>query len=263
LRPFLERSLRQPDRPVEGIFQIDEASPGRWLRLKAIASAGPDGKIRGAAVLTDVSAQMRRLEKMRYDAEHDPLTGLPNRSRLLTELTRNLQELKRKEGAVGVLFIDLDNFKPVNDRHGHTLGDRLLRAVGERLRKRLAPGSLLTRYGGDEFVVLISGLPAAEREAEEEISAEAQKFLEHFRRPLFIEGSSHPISLSIGVAITRDPKTSAGELIRQADQAMYHAKQSGKNRIVCFREIPGSDPHRSSSPPAEDSSKRFDASAGR
>ena len=237
LRPQLERSLRHPNRPVEGIVRMEEGSSVRWLRLKAITSPDPEHGICGAGVLTDATSQMKHLEKMQYDAEHDPLTGLPNRARLLMELSTRLQDLQRKEAMVGLLFIDLDNFKPINDRYGHARGDLVLRSVGKRLQNRLAPGDLLARYGGDEFVVLITEHASSDGADEKEISAKAEDLLQHFLQPLSLEGSIYSITLSIGVATTSDPRCRAEDLITQADQAMYHAKRSGKNRIVHFRKI--------------------------
>lgn len=172
----------------------------------------------------------RRAEsKLQEQARTDSLTGLPNRrylgERLELELTRSLQE----KWIVGLLYIDLDGFKLVNDSLGHGVGDQLLCEVANRLKSRARGTDTLARVGGDEFTVILTGL-----ESDEDAIVAANSFIQGLSRPFVIDGNEMTIGASVGIT-TRHP--SAGEdpdLLKQADSAMYAAKRNGKNRAVFF-----------------------------
>jgi diguanylate cyclase (GGDEF)-like protein len=169
-----------------------------------------------------------------YEATHrlerDPLTGLPNRARLHLEAVRALARARRSGQLVAVLFLDLDRFKGVNDTYGHETGDALLLAVAGRLAASVRETDLLTRYAGDEFVILCEQL-----HGEREAHVVAERLAEAFRDPFEVQGHSFSISASIGIALSvagrdADPL----ELIRDADTAMYRAKAQGRGCSVAF-----------------------------
>lgn len=178
-------------------------------------------------MLQDITQRHQLQESIRHQALHDDLTSLPSRPMLLERLNTALALAEQQCGCVGLLFLDLNGFKPVNDKHGHATGDRLLRLVGLRLRGAIHAGDLVARMGGDEFVVLVP------RSGDlEELHACALKVLgvirgcgEEFDVPI-------DISASIGVARSPDHGVTAGQLLAAADQAMYRAKQGQSGGIV-------------------------------
>jgi diguanylate cyclase (GGDEF)-like protein/PAS domain S-box-containing protein len=175
----------------------------------------------------DVTARREIEGRLAHLALHDALTGLPNRLLLMDHLTEALRRAERHRDLVAVLFLDLDDFKVVNDSMGHDAGDELLICAAERVRKCLRTTDTAARLGGDEFVIVCEELhdPAAA----ELMSLRLQ---EAFSNPLTVRGHPVQVTASIGVAISSDAATSAQELLRQADTAMYVAKRSGKARYA-------------------------------
>jgi diguanylate cyclase (GGDEF)-like protein len=171
----------------------------------------------------------RTEEELRHLAYHDPLTGLANRAMLQQRTERAAERQRREATSVGILYIDLDNFKQVNDGLGHPAGDALLVLAAGRLRACTRPSDTIARIGGDEFVMLLDGL-AGERDAE----VTAERIVAELVRPFTIDGRTVNISASVGVAVQRSGSGDAGDLLRDADIAMYNAKFSGKNNLVCF-----------------------------
>jgi diguanylate cyclase (GGDEF)-like protein/PAS domain S-box-containing protein len=185
-----------------------------------------DVEIVGAVVtFTDITERKTLEERLEYQALHDPLTGLPNRQLLLDRLGHALARTQRSSGSgVAVLFMDLDGFKVVNDSLGHDTGDRLLAAVAERLRRCLRPEDALARFGGDEFVVLVEDVDdsAEAVRVAERITEELRWPFRLKRRELYVAVS---IGISLGDARTHDPE----DLLRDADTAMYRAKEAGSD----------------------------------
>ncbi len=167
----------------------------------------------------------RRAEaRVTYLATHDPLTGLPNRSLFEELLDQALAEAERSGETVGVMFLDLDNFKEVNDSHGHEVGDALLETLAQRLKTTLRACDVLARLGGDEFVVLLQGLKAQENAARV-----AGKLLDAAKTPVLVSGHSCHVSASIGVSLFPIHGNNHRALMKAADTAMYKAKDQGKN----------------------------------
>jgi diguanylate cyclase (GGDEF)-like protein len=165
-------------------------------------------------------------------ARQDSLTALPNRRDLLERLERELGDVARGDTGAAVLFCDLDNFKAVNDAHGHALGDDLLVAVARRLQSVRGPRETVGRFGGDEFVVLACGVTSIDQAV-----ARAQRFAAVFDSPFTIGDGQFPITVSIGVDFSPPGATVCGPtLLRNADTAMYRAKSLGRNRVVPFTE---------------------------
>lgn len=177
----------------------------------------------------DVSERTRLEEELRHQAFHDSLTGLANRALFHDRLEHALDRLDQVSGAVTVLFLDLDDFKAVNDGRGHGAGDDLLRAVASRLLDTVRTGDTLARLGGDEFAVLIeSDDPAVP-------SSMAERILDTLQLPFPYPGAGGGIRGSIGIATATNPGILADELLRDADVAMYAAKDAGKSRYEYFR----------------------------
>ncbi len=167
-------------------------------------------------------------ERLVQQAYHDPLTELPNRARFIERVTEVTNGSTPAHGAFAVLFIDLDDFKTVNDSLGHDAGDALLIEMGRRIGSSLRPGDLAARLGGDEFAVLVH-----EVEGEGKAEAAAERFLDSLTKPFTITGHTTRVSASIGVAMGAQGDEVTG-LIKGADVAMYNAKAAGKNRVAIF-----------------------------
>ncbi len=172
-------------------------------------------------MLQDVTDRQRAEQAVRFMAMHDTLTGLANRSMLMEQLERHLALAKRHGRGVALLYLDLDGFKPVNDRFGHNVGDRVLQMVAERFRKVIREGDLLCRQGGDEFVVLVP-----EAGTTDELMGMAWKLVEASREPYNELDPSITISASVGIARYPEHGDSCEQLLAAADNAMYAAKRA-------------------------------------
>jgi len=185
------------------------------------------------AVGRDITERKRDEEKIQYLAFFDPLTQLPNRQRLLDRLTEAVGENGRaREGAL--MFIDLDNFKVLNDTLGHQKGDMLLQQVGRRLRNCVAKGDVVARLGGDEFVVLIENTPEKPLDPVTAAQVVSQRILEALGEPYVLPGYLHHSTCSVGVTLFGKTPSSVSELLKQADLAMYQAKAAGRNTVRFF-----------------------------
>jgi diguanylate cyclase (GGDEF)-like protein len=170
-----------------------------------------------------------RTDQLQHRALHDSLTGLPNRALILDRIQQTLARARRDHSAVALLFLDLDNFKDINDTLGHNIGDELLIAVGVRLSSALREGDTVGRLGGDEFVILAEGAslsPGAE--------AVAQRVLDVLSPPFSLSGIEVPLSVSASIGIAEGTRAAPEELLRDADIAMYQAKSTGRQRAVVF-----------------------------
>ena len=164
-------------------------------------------------------------------AYHDSLTGLPNRKLFSDRLGIALVQAQRNQKKVGIAMLDLDNFKDVNDTLGHEVGDLLLKATAERLSAALRKGDTVARFGGDEFVLILPDLKVIE-----DAIQVAQKIVDGFRKPFLIDTHQLVVTTSIGIAVYPDDGTDEVMLLKNADIAMYQAKQAGRNRYKLYNE---------------------------
>jgi len=181
------------------------------------------------ATLRDITAHKQTKEQLSHLAHHDALTGLPNRKSLYQQMQRAITRSQRSGKPVGVLFLDLDGFKAINDTYGHKAGDCLLQLVAARLKNLLRDNDLLARLGGDEFAICLEGL-----ESPEDALVVARKILVDLSSPFELEGQQGLISASIGITLTDNGAADAATLLHYADQAMYEAKKAGRNTARFF-----------------------------
>jgi diguanylate cyclase (GGDEF)-like protein len=201
--------------------RIEDVPDQRWpTELSDVAGAFN-------AMAAALDEQHRNL---RHRATQDPLTGLPNRSSFRRHLEDILLPTRRTKHTLAVLFIDIDDFKVINDSLGHAVGDAVLVEVAERLAACVGPGDLVARLGGDEFVILISDRRPG-RDSAQDI---AERVLAVLANPFPIVGDTVSVAVSIGIAIARPDMDDAGRLLAEADLAMYAAKRNGKGRHTVF-----------------------------
>jgi diguanylate cyclase (GGDEF)-like protein/PAS domain S-box-containing protein len=199
-----------------------------WVDLAA-ASVEFEGRPAMLGTAFDITERKRAEETIRHLAYHDALTDLPNRTLFQDRLTVALAQARRKGRMVAVLFLDLDQFKVVNDTVGHAEGDRLLRQVAERLAGLVREGDTVGRVGGDEFVLLLSETTQVEDAVEV-----AERILEGLRQPWTLQGQEFRVTTSIGVAMYPGDGEDAESLLRNADTAMYRAKEHGRDNYQLY-----------------------------
>ena len=189
-----------------------------------------DGSVAGLiGVITDITERKAAEERIRHLAQHDTLTGLPNRALLTDRIGQAIARASRLQLRVAVMFLDLDRFKTINDSLGHQAGDQLLLTTASRLTSCLREGDTVARLGGDEFVVVLPDV----RE-NRNISSVASKILTELALPVSLEKQQLQVSGSIGVALFPEDGADAETLMRKADNAMYHAKAGGRNNFQLF-----------------------------
>ena len=206
------------------------ALDGTWVNVEIVGTDHrDDAAVRGLVLnIRDVSERHALEEQLRFEAFHDPLTQLANRAQFADRLGHALDRRARRATQVSVLFLDLDNFKSVNDSLGHAAGDALLTEVGRRLKTCTRPEDTVARLGGDEFAVLLEDIAGIDEPAEA-----ARRILSALRMPVLIEGRNLVVTASIGITVGQD-ETDPGVLLRNADVAMYSAKALGRNRFEVY-----------------------------
>ena len=200
-----------------------------WLMVSAVRQS--HGEI-SHYIFTSIDISDRKNSEMRirFLAEHDVLTELPNRSLCTERLRLAVQQMERSGQKVAVLFIDLDHFKDINDSLGHHVGDGLLRSVAQRLLDGVRVGDTVSRQGGDEFVIILNGV----HDIDEVARIVEQRLIPSIRQPHWVDDAELHISCSVGIAISPDHTTDVDELMRHADTAMYQAKAAGKDCVQFF-----------------------------
>jgi diguanylate cyclase (GGDEF)-like protein/PAS domain S-box-containing protein len=211
---------------------IRPGGEARVVHHRAEVVRGQGGEpLRMVGTVHDITERKALQEQLEYQALHDALTGLPNRALFMDRLQHALVRAWRRKGEVAVLFMDLDNFKVVNDSLGHDAGDSLLAAVAERLRARLRPEDTAARLGGDEFVILLEDLTDVG-----EATRVAERIAEALRTAFVLNRREVFVTASIGVVLSDDARKEPADLLRNADLAMYRAKHAGRARYEVFEE---------------------------
>ncbi len=239
LRRFLryaDDSLGRPGGPVEFLKegkQFRDAlceyrsadGPIRTLRVAGAPMLDNRGRLLGVrGTATDITAEIAAERRIRQLALHDALTGLPNREQWRTKVVEALERMRRQGGAIGVLCLDLDRFKHVNDTLGHSAGDLLIKGCAQRLQAQVRATDTVARLGGDEFVILQTG--AAQPEGAIQL---ARRVVDALSRPHALDGNEVLATASVGVATTDNADMPAGRLLQEADIALYRAKDEGRN----------------------------------
>ncbi|MFY3384560.1 EAL domain-containing protein [Paracidovorax sp. MALMAid1276] len=241
--PPLRDSVREN---VEQMFATGEAMPAGELQLQRkdgslvhVFSSHAYIQVPGHApemfcIDIDISGRKAAEEEARYLAFYDALTQLPNRRLLVDRLQQVLANSARSGLVAAVLFVDLDNFKTLNDSRGHEVGDLLLREVALRLRSSVREQDTVARLGGDEFVVVLQNLSGVPDEAAAQARTLGELLLAQLRQPYQLAGSEHHFTASIGVTLMNDRADTVDEVLKQADLAMYRAKDAGRNTLRFF-----------------------------
>ena len=215
---------------ISNIETVGRRRSGATFPLEISIAAYTEGGQRiWSALLRDTSRTTELLDQLSHQMLHDRLTGLANRTLLGERVERAIGHARDSEATPGLLIVDIDDFKQINDVYGHEMGDRLLQAVGHRLAESVRGGETLARLGSDEFAILAEGRLDAHA-----VIRMAERIRVLLQQTFVIDDTEHHISVSIGVALVHDPTTTAEELIRNADVAMYAAKAAGKNRVEIF-----------------------------
>ena len=186
------------------------------------------------SINSDITLRVSAENEVRKLAFYDVLTGLPNRRLLLDRIEHALSSTRRKLQYGAIVFIDLDNFKQLNDTYGHDKGDILLQEVAKRLKTCVRDIDTVARFGGDEFVILIEDLSPDLSQAKVHVKVVAGKILQALNTPFDFDGYSHTSTPSMGVAMFNRHSNSVEELLKQADIAMYQSKNAGRNRMTFY-----------------------------
>lgn len=185
-------------------------------------------------IVRDVTERKAAEQKILHLAHHDYLTGLPNRALFLDRLEQAIANARRARCKVAILFLDLDGFKRINDELGHDVGDLLLQGVAERLNGIVRASDTVARVGGDEFTLILGNIGAGG-----DASKVADKIIHSLSEPCMLKGRSCQVGVSIGISLFPDDSEDSDTLLKCADEAMYLAKQGGKNRYKHYTDIPG------------------------
>jgi diguanylate cyclase (GGDEF)-like protein/PAS domain S-box-containing protein len=239
------QSVKIPGPTIYAVWE-DVRSTGRWegelwnvrrggevypmrLSLSAVYDQRGGTIDHYVGVFNDISSHKENEERLKFLATHDPLTGLPNRGEFERFCREAMARARRRGLRVAVLYLDLDNFKPVNDTYGHMIGDELLKTIGARMKQVVRETDTVARIGGDEFCVLLADL--------EDMSSSyivACKLLDVLSQPVVTRRGTHPVGASIGVSTYPDDGNDPQTLLRLADAAMYRVKQSGRNGVSFY-----------------------------
>ncbi|WP_190139786.1 putative bifunctional diguanylate cyclase/phosphodiesterase [Streptomyces longispororuber] len=229
VRRFLAANpVEEPTTRIECRFK---SGSGEWLNVESTVNRHHGGLIFNSR---DVTERVRLQAQLQHNAEHDPLTDLPNRALFTRRVAQALGGRRVTDRGTAVLFIDLDGFKAVNDTIGHQAGDELLVQAAQRLQEAVRASDTAARLGGDEFAALIVGDGTRDQKAREKHILElADRLRLRLSQPYDIDGNDVRVAASIGVAFA-EPGVGAGELLRNADLAMYRAKAGGKDRVELY-----------------------------
>ncbi len=199
-----------------------------WLSISSITNNEGD-KTHYIGIFSDITSEKESIERIQYLAHYDQLTDLPNRVLFQDRLKQALAKARRDGSEVAVLFMDLDGFKEVNDSVGHSIGDALLQQVAKRLLSHTRESDTVSRFGGDEFILLLTSFSGKNG-----VAGVAGKILEEIDQPFEVEGHTLHVTTSIGISLFPADGDDCDTLLKRADIAMYQAKRNGKNQFRYF-----------------------------
>lgn len=231
LKNYLDRLVRERPQP-EILVTRNRTAGGDIVDLEVTWDYlhNQHGELTGfISIITDITERVKQEQKILHLAHYDTLTELPNRFLSLDRLSNMIKTNRHGDDQVAVLFMDLDNFKKINDSLGHETGDLLLKQAANRLRSSIRDGDTVGRLGGDEFIVLLGNLKNSA-----DATVIVRKLLAAFREPFNLAGRELMMTVSVGVAVYPNDASDASQLLRHADMAMFHAKDNGRNTFAYF-----------------------------
>jgi diguanylate cyclase (GGDEF)-like protein/PAS domain S-box-containing protein len=230
--------IMESNEPIIGLVESRQIGPSEtnWTLTTKVPLHDASGAVVGLLGITREINELKRTElNLQHLATHDPLTGLPNRYLMTDRLSQTLGHAERTGTTFAVLFVDVDNFKAINDARGHEFGDLVLQEVARTITSTVRASDTVARIGGDEFVIVLETLGRAS-----DASVVADKILRSVARPFTLKRHKVATTVSIGISVYPDNGSDAEVLLRSADYAMYLAKGQGKNRwTVCPQGLPG------------------------
>lgn len=233
----LNRSLKEAGAPYHSEHRLRHAK-GHYVWVEdhgRVVTSDQDGKpLRMVGSTKDITLRKENEARMEQLAFFDQLTGLPNRRLFFDRLNQAHRRVSRSKNSAVIIFVDLDQFKKLNDDHGHASGDRLLIEVGERLTSVVRQDDTVARFGGDEFVILLENLPPEELEARRLANEIADNLLQRLQESWEVHGSAYEIRASLGAAILDKHSTDVDAVLAAADQAMYRSKSAGGGTLVFY-----------------------------
>ena len=200
-----------------------------WLNLSVVKDS--NGKVLNyVALFSDITKIKNSNAKIEYLAHHDPLTNLPNRLLLKARLNKSIEKANDLKQRLAIFFIDIDNFKMINDTYGHSIGDKIINLVAQRLQKNIRKNDTISRIGGDEFIIVVEDIIE-----QKNIQKIANKILSDFNDPIRLEEYLFDTTISMGISVFPNNGLNAEDLIKQADTAMYSAKNAGRNQFHFYK----------------------------
>ena len=200
-----------------------------WLNISVVKDL-KGGILNYVAIFSDITKMKKSNEKIEFLAHHDPLTSLPNRLLLKARLDQSITHANKEKEILAIMFIDIDNFKIINDTYGHSIGDKIINLVASRLKRNIREDDTISRIGGDEFILVLENIGDIKN-----IKKIANKILNDFNEPVKLEEYLFEITISIGITLFPNNGLNVEELIKQADTAMYSAKNAGKNQFQFYK----------------------------
>ncbi|MDX1808075.1 MAG: EAL domain-containing protein [Sulfurospirillaceae bacterium] len=228
--PTLRASIEGLSGFYEGEYTTNYTGKSIWISMNTNPlKASNEEVIGGVGIVSDITQRINQQKDIEHKANYDSLTDLPNRTNILNDINREITRFKRHEIIFGIIFLDLDHFKNINDSLGHSVGDKLLIEATARFKDSTREEDIIGRIGGDEFVVILPDLSKDEKEAMLKAEIVAEKIHKIFENPFKIDGHRLNISLSIGIALISKNEQLAEDVLKHADIAMYQSKKDGRN----------------------------------
>ncbi|MEA3373186.1 MAG: bifunctional diguanylate cyclase/phosphodiesterase [Campylobacterota bacterium] len=235
-----ENVFRNQTGNYRGPFETLYGEDVIYVDLSTVPMLDSDGEVTGGiAIINDITDEVTAKEEMVRNAYYDMLTEIPNRTLLMDKLNTLIAKDTVQVHYAALLFIDIDNFKKVNDTFGHNVGDTVLKQVAYKIEEVIGENETIARIGGDKFVVLLPSLGMDEDHAKHEASEHALSIKGSFVRPLKTAGEDYHLSLSIGIVLFNNTDTAAFDILKRSETAMYEAKKSGRNTIKLYHSVMG------------------------